>query len=405
MTRRLLPVLLLTTTLSAARADSPPDRWPAFRGTGASTSAAKALPRKWSPTENIAWTVELPGYGQSSPVVWKEKVFVTSAEGEFKTPLHVLCLDLGTGKEAWRKSYPNAQRVKATDYVSKAAPTPVVTADRVFALFESGDLLALDHAGKEVWRRNLEADFGPLRGNHGLGTSPVLAGDTLLVLVAQGSSYLLAVDAATGKDRWKADHPFGGSWTAPAVVTADGKPVAVVSSPGLAAAFDVATGEKRWELGGLTGNTVATPTPAGELLVLGSSDRASQVGVRVGGKVEERVAWRSAEGVSSFGSPLVYGKYGYAVSRDGVAYCFDPATGKTVWDHRLPGSCWASPVGGAGRVYFFTKDGVTAVVKPGPEPEVVAENRLPGRGRVYGVAAVEGAFLVRTGTALHKVGK
>ena len=275
----------------------------------------------------------------------------------------------------------------------------------MFALFESGDLFALDHDGKEQWRRNLAKDFGPLQGNHGLGTSPVLAGDTLLVLVAQGNSYLLAVDAVTGKDRWRAEHPFGGSWTSPAVVQVDGKPVAVVSSPGLAAAFDVATGAKLWELGGLTGNTVATPTPAGELLVLGSSDRASQVAVRVGAKADERVAWRSAEGVSSFGSPLVYGKYGDTGSRDGGADCFDPATGKSVWDHRLPGSCWASPVGGVGHVFFFTKDGVTAVVKPGPEPEVVAENRLPGRGRVYGVAAVEGAFLVRTGTALHKIGR
>ena len=200
----------------------------------------------------------------------------------------------------------------------------------MFALFESGDLLALDHAGQELWRRNLAAEFGPLAGNHGLGSSPVLAGDTLLVLVAQGTPYLLAVDAATGKDRWKAEHPFGGSWTSPAVVRVEGKTVAVVSSPGLLAAFDVATGEKLWDVEGLTGNTVATPTPAGDLVVVGSSDRASQLAVRLDPKGGERVAWRSAEGVSSFGSPLVYGKYGYSVSRDGVAYCFDPATGPTV---------------------------------------------------------------------------
>jgi len=338
-------------------------------------------------------------------VVWKDRVFVTAAEGESKDTLHVLCLDLATGKERWRKSHPNPARVKATDYVSKAAPTPVATADRVFALFESGDLLALDHAGKEQWRRNLAAEFGPLAGNHGLGSSPVLAGDTLLVLVAQGTPYLLAVDAATGKDRWKADHPFGGSWTSPAVVRAGGKAVAVVSSPGLTAAFDVATGDKLWAVDGLAGNTVATPTPAGGVVVIGSSERASQLALKLDGADGERVAWRSAEGVSSFGSPLVYGKCGYSVSRDGVAYCFDPATGKAVWDARLPASCWASPVGGAGRVYFFTRDGVCVVVNPGAEYEVLAENRLPGRGRVYGVAAVEGAFLVRTGTALHKIGR
>lgn len=400
---RSLAAAVALAVLSAARADSPPDRWAGFRGAGDSVTAAKELPLKWSPTENVAWTVELPGYGQSSPVVWKDTVYLTSAEGENKDTLHVLAHDLATGKERWRASYRNPQKVKATDYVSRSAPTPVVTADRVFALFESGDLFALDHAGKEVWHRSLLKDFGPLSGNHGLGTSPVLAGDALLVLVAQGTPYLLAVDAATGKDRWKADHPFGGSWTSPAVVTVGGKAVAVVSSPGLAAGFDVKTGEKLWQLDGLTGNTVATPTPAGELVVLGSSDRASQVAIRPG--AGERVAWRSAEGVSSFGSPLVYGKYGYSVSRDGVAYCFDPATGKAVWDTRLPASCWASPVGGAGRVYFFTRDGVCVVMKPGADPDVVAENRLPGRGRVYGVAAVKGAFVVRTGSALHKIGR
>ena len=120
--------LLLLAALPVLRATAPPDRWPAFRGTGDSISDAKALPLKWSPTENVAWTTELPGYGQSSPVVWADRVFVTSAEGEFKDTLHVLRLDLATGKEAWRKSYPNAARVKATDYVSKSAPTPVVTA-------------------------------------------------------------------------------------------------------------------------------------------------------------------------------------------------------------------------------------------------------------------------------------
>src|SRR5215218_6074344 len=130
MPRSLLLLLAALTTAPAALPSSPPDRWPAFRGTGDSISEAKELPLKWSPTENVAWSAELPGYGQSSPVVWKTRVFVTAAEGEFKDPLLVVALDVGTGKEAWRASYRNAQRVEATDYVSKSAPTPGVTADR-----------------------------------------------------------------------------------------------------------------------------------------------------------------------------------------------------------------------------------------------------------------------------------
>lgn len=112
--------------------------------------------------------------------------------------------------------------------------------------------------------------------------------------------------------------------------------------------------------------------------------------------------WKVGHG---FGSPLVYGGVGYAVSREGVVSAFDPATGKAVWDARVPGSCWASPVGGAGRVYFVTPTGACVVVKAGREYEVVAENKLLVKGRVYGAAAVEGALLIRTGTALVRVGK
>ena len=125
-------------------------------------------------------------------------------------------------------------------------------------------------------------------------------------------------------------------------------------------------------------------------MLLGSSDKASQAGLHIGGK--ERVAWRSADATSSFGSPLVYEGLGYSVNREGVVYCFDPATGKGVWDTRLPASCWASPIGGAGRVYFFTRDGICVVMKVGKEMDVLAENKLPGKDRVYGVAAIEGAF-------------
>jgi outer membrane protein assembly factor BamB len=234
-----------------------------------------------------------------------------------------------------------------------------------------------------------------------------LAGDALLVLVAQGTGYLLAVDATTGKDRWRTAHEFGSSWSSPLVVTAGGRPTAVVSSNGTVAAFDARTGEKAWSVTGLTGNTVASPTPAGGGLVLvGASEKASQLAARVELRgATDRVAWRSAGATSSFGSPLVYGGHGYSVTRDGGAACFDPATGKELWDARLPASCWASPVGGCGRVYFFTRDGVCVVVKAGAEYEKVAENALPVKGGVYGVAAVEGAFLVRTGTKLVKVGK
>lgn len=301
---RYLPLLLALTVPAVVAAAAPPDAWPAFRGTGDSVTDAKELPLKWSATENVAWTAELPGFGQSSPVVWKDRVFATSVEGEFKDTLHVLCLDLATGKQLWKKTFTGAIKVKTSEYVSKGAPTPVATADRVYALFETGDLIALDHAGKELWTRSLVKDFGPFAGQHGLGTSPVLAGDALLVLVAQAKSpYLLAVDAATGKDRWRVEDAFGSSWSSPTVVKAGDALTAVVSSSGLAAGFDVKTGKRLWQVDGLKGNTVASPTVFGDHALVGASDKASQLVVRLDPEVaaDKRVAWRSAGPTSSFG--------------------------------------------------------------------------------------------------------
>lgn len=397
--------VLLLNVVSVSEA-APPDSWPAFRGTGDSHSAAKKLPVTWSATENIAWTAELPGYGQSSPVIVGNKVFVTSVEGDFKDTLHVLAFDLATGKQLWISTFKGTQRIRSTDYVSKAAPTPVATADRVFALFESGDLIALDHQGKEVWQRSLVKEYGPFGGNHGLGTSPVLAGDALVMAVAAGPGYVLAVDSKSGKNLWKTDAPLGTSWSTPFILTGkDGKWSAIVSSNGKVFAFDGKTGEVTWTVEGLSGNTVASPTPAGELLLIGASEKSSQVAIRTGAGIDDRIAWRSSGAVSSFGSPLIDGKYGYAVNRDGLAYCFDAATGAALWDTRLPASCWASPLAGAGHVYFFTRDGVCVVIKPGTELDVVAKNTLPIKGRVYGVAAVEGALVVRTGSGLTRIGK
>jgi outer membrane protein assembly factor BamB len=184
-------------------------------------------------------------------------------------------------------------------------------------------------------------------------------------------------------------------------VTNGDRITALISSTGLVAEFDVKTGKQLWEITNLTGNTVASPTVAGDLALIGSSDKASQFTVRLDGKV----AWKSGGATSSFGSPLVYQNLGYSVNRDGIANCFDAKTGKEHWDTRLPASCWASPIGGAGRVYFFTRDGVCVVVKNSPELETLAENKLPLKGRVYGVAVVEGAFVLRTGTGLIRIGK
>ena len=402
------PLLLAASLLLAPPAGSG-RVWPAFRGQGDSRSAAKNVPVKWSAEENVAWRVDLPGYGQSSPVVWNDRVFVTSIAGEMQDRLLVHCLDLATGKVIWKKEFAGSQGVKTSDYVSKAAPTPAVDAERLYLFFETGDLLALTHAGEPVWQRSLVREYGPIKSNHGLGSSPVLTEQGLALLVAHdGGAYLLLADRATGKTRWKRDHPFGAGWSTPVAATHGERQLLLVSSSARVDAFDLASGEPLWFLDGLKGNTVPSPSISGDLAVIGASERNSTLAVRLGGQgkvTETHVAWRQPEIVCSFGSPLVYDGRVYLTNKTGVAYCLDLQSGKPLWESRLPGGAWASATAAEGRIYFFDLAGNCLVVKAGPTLEKLAENQLPIEGRVYGVAFVDGALLLRTGNRVYRIGK
>ncbi len=383
--------------------------WPGFRGDGTSRSTARNVPVRWSAVENVAWEAELPGYGQSSPVIWGDRVFITCIAGEMQDRLLVQCLDLGTGKAAWTREFKASQGVKTSDYVSKAAPTPVVDQDRLYVFFESGDLLALTHLGEPVWQRSLVKDYGHLKSNHGLGTSPVVVGELVLLQIQhENGAYLLAVDRKSGANRYKRDHPFGPGWATPAVVEHEGRQMLIATSSGRVDAFLASSGEPLWSVTGLKGNTVPSPSVGEGLTVIGSSDRNSTLALRLGGKGEitsSHVRWRQAEVVCSFGSPLVADGRVYFTNKTGVAYCLDLATGTQLWEKRLPASCWTSAFSAEGRVYFLDTNGNALVVKAGSTLEPLSENKLPVTGRVYGAAVVDGALLIRTGTRLTRVGK
>ncbi len=143
------------------------DTWPGFRGDGTGVTTARGLPLTWSPTENAGWRAALPGYGQSSPVVWKGRVYVTAVDGPEKERCLVVALDAATGKAVWTKTLAAARPGKNNPMMSRAGPTPVVDADGVYALFESGDLVALTHTGEERWRRDLVKAHGEWKNNHG----------------------------------------------------------------------------------------------------------------------------------------------------------------------------------------------------------------------------------------------
>lgn len=449
----IIPALLAASLCGGAA----PTTWPGFRGDGSSVATTAALPHKWSPTENVAWRTTLPGYGQSSPVVWGGRAFVTAVEGKEKETLIVVAVDVRTGKVAWKKELSASQKGKNNPVMSRAAPTPVVDGERVYAFFESGDVVALNHAGEVQWHRSLSKDHGELKNNHGVGSSPAQTDRAVVVLIDhQGPSYLVALDKATGKDRWKADRKGRASWTSPVVATIGDRATVIVSSGGAVDAYDATSGKLLATHGGLVGNTIPSPTVSGELVLVGAGeDRRNPDAVASArsncclrltlkdGKAAFERAWEGDRAVSQHASPVAYRGQAYFVTRAGGVVCVDLRTGAERYSQRLAAACWATPIAAGDHVFFFGKDGVTTVLKAGPKYERVAVNRLwsaedftrrledakkkaadtlpaPKEGKgpklpkaaresmmysavgdvVYGVAAAEGAWLIRTGTEL-----
>jgi outer membrane protein assembly factor BamB len=431
----------LLLTLAAA---GQPASWPGFLGAGAAVPPAESLPLAWSPDRNIAWRAELPGYGQSSPVVWGDKVLVTSVEGPLKDRYHVLAYALADGQRLWSYTLESSDPVKSSLYVSRAAPTPATDGQAAYAFFESGDVAAVSLDGKELWRRSLSADYGKFQNEFGLAASPVLVGDALVVLIDhQGPSYLIALDKSDGKTLWKTDRTPRTSWSSPAVVPLGGRPQIVCSSAGSVDGYDPATGKLLWSLDEVAGNTAATPLSFADGRFLVGASPGREGGARAEGARQSnlalaieatgdgfvpRVLWRSDEAMPSFGSPVVHAGQAYWVNRVGVVYCFDAATGEPHYVQRTKQSVWATPLGVGDRVYLFGKEGLTTVLRAGPKFEVLAENQLWDPAAVrpdpalaaaedteerrraaemfsgpvqYGIAAVPGSLFVRTGNVLY----
>jgi outer membrane protein assembly factor BamB len=381
--------------------------WRGFRGNGNSHSFAESLPLNWSDENNLRWRKKLPGYGQSTPVVWKDRVFSTSTEGDFSEKLLVHCNKLSTGESLWRKSYPSPVKIKRSQYVSQAAPSPVVDERAVYLFFESGQLLALDHQGKELWKRSLTDEYGPMQGNHGIGSSLFQSGKALGLLVDHsGPSYLLRIDKKTGQSIWKKDRPERVSWSTPTLCESGEEETVFISSNGIVESYDFLAGKRLWKREGIEGNTVASPSFTDDLTIIGSSTPGQSMALSRKGRTNEggKLLWVAEDGSSSFGSPLVTDNHLYLVNRAGVVTCHGLKDGGKKWNLRLPGPCWASPMKTLGRVYFFTKDGATIVLKDDGSKEVLAENKLSIEVRVYGVASINRAFVIRTGTELICVG-
>jgi outer membrane protein assembly factor BamB len=227
-------------------------QWPGFRGDGTSVTTARGLPLRWSAESNLAWRVRVAGPGQSSPIIWGDRVYVTSVVGPRKEQLVVQALALADGQEIWRSTTGSSIPEELSDMRARAAPTPVAAEDGVFAFFESGDCLSLTHEGKLRWHRSLAESVGNVNSNHGLGGSPILYERALYLPFDQsGPACLLALDRTDGSTLWKRARPDKTSWSTPVIARRGDESLVILSGGGTVAGYDTEIGTPRFEISGI----------------------------------------------------------------------------------------------------------------------------------------------------------
>ncbi len=387
--------------------------WSGFRGNGHSKTDWDKLPHEWSDEKGILWKQPLSGFGQSSPVIWGKNVYVTSTGGINKESLFIDCLELATGRLLWKKSISATETVKeVTKMISQGAPTPVAGPNGIYVFFESGDLLAFDHNGKQRWSRKLTKEFGQFKGGHGVGSSLLGVPEGLVLLIDHdGPSYLLCVDRLNGKTRWKSPREPRVSWTTPLYLKHQDKEQIIISSNGIIEAYQLSSGKRIWWFDDIQKNTVASPSSTQDLVIAASSYPKQNLAIRLGGEgniTDTHLKWRAKSVTSSFASPLIHNKMVYFINRAGTLQAQKLRDGTQCWEHKLPDGCWASPLAAKDRIYFFCKNGETVVIEPSEtKPKVIAKNKITVAEDdvVYGYAVSENKFFLRTGKAITCIGQ
>jgi outer membrane protein assembly factor BamB len=389
------------------------EEWNRFRGpNGSGISAATTVPIEWSEGD-YNWVVELPGKGNSSPIAWGDRLFVTSADENAKTR-SVHCLKVADGSEVWRKDVPFDPYRKHKNN-SFASSTPAADADHVYVLWSSkssSPLTAYTHAGEKVW----EYDLGPYRHGQGGATSPIVYQDVVLVANDHSAgSFLLAVDRMTGKELWKVDR-LGkrACYGTPCINTPADRPAEVIFShcyEGIVG-VDPKTGHQNWHIdvfGRASQRALGSPVIAGDLVVASSGGVGGERQVVVvkpqlfGDNVTVEEAYRVIRQAPHVPTPLVYRDWMFLWSDRGIATCVEHDSGKVVWQKRIGGNFFGSPICVDGKLYCVDLDGEVIVIAASDEYELLARNSLGHPSRAT-PAVSNGTLLVRTESHLFSIG-
>jgi len=421
--------------------------WPQWRGPSSNgISDESGLPVRWAAVENIKWKATLAGLGASSPVVWDDRIFVTSQQGivpvaagdlpllarddqdlarhenpiggrrnkaeasNGEVTLIVEAFRISDGAQLWKYSTrATGEFPQLHEKHNLATPTPVTDGKLVYAWFGNGQLVALDMDGHAVWTRHLGLEYASFKVPWGHGSSPTLYNDTLILLCDHAdSSFLLALDKSTGKERWKVNRAKGSiSHSTPFVVKTPARDELIVNASPRIDAYNPQNGELLWYAGAQRQTPIPSPVFDHGVIYLSRGYRNSDfLAIRPGGRgdvSETNVLWHTPAGASYVPSILFYDGLLYVTNEVGIVTCADAGTGKTVWRQRLGGIFFASPVAGDGKVYMVSETGETYVLRAGRTAEILSKNELDER-MLASPAISKGHIFLRSDGSLFCIG-
>ena len=441
LTRRISLALIAAMSVGiAATGSTTAGNWPQWRGPdGSGISTEKNLPAEWTPSKNIKWKTAIDGRGHSSPIVWENKIFLTTAiEGDVvpgaKAPTHmmgdkefvhpdsvgankkhtfkVIALNRDTGKILWQsvafEGTPYDDRHRKSSY---AASTPATDGKMVFAFFGSEGLYAYDFNGKLAWK----ADMGKLGTvGMGTGTSPIVFENLVIVQADEENataSFMVGFDKKTGKEVWRTPRKVQVSWSTPLLVKTAKRAELITSGTESIISYDPATGKELWTHKGVESNAIPSPVANNETAYLVAGFPAKiAMAIRLGGSGDvtgtPSVLWKHTKGTAYVPSPILYGDYLYLTTDRGILTCIDAKTGEIKYEGGripIPATFTASPVAFEGKILMTSEDGDTFIVKAGPKHEIIGTNSV-GEPVYASPAIADGRIYIRGEKHIYAIG-
>jgi outer membrane protein assembly factor BamB len=394
------------------------ENWPEWRGPRRDgTSLERNLPVKWSATENVKWKTELPGPGNSTPIVWGNQVFITQAvEDEGKRLL--ISFDRRNGKKLWEKGTVFAEKEVSHETNPQCSSSPATDGERVIAWFGSAGVFCYDLQGKELWKR----DLGKHEHEWGYAASPVIHGDLVFLNFGPGEqSFLVALNKKTGEEVWRydieekhykerkdgfagQDKGVVGTWSTPILVKAEGREDLVMTVSDKMIGLDPKTGKEIWFCRGLNPLIYTSPVFSEGLIVGTGGFHGPDMAVRPGGKgdvTETHKVWEGGRTQNRLGSPVINDGYIFLPTMPGMAECIELKTGKKVWEERIRGTgakndTWSSMVLAGDNIYVVNQSGNTIVLKANPKFEIVQVNSIGNEMCNSSIAVSDGDIFIRT---------